>query len=99
MQRFLICLAIGGALSACTSFEMDETRLSCAELADRRAAQQFAADSAGLEHRRAGGAEESSLQRDLIRMDAESYRRAVYEDCLRLRGRAAPGGQPEQDGD
>jgi uncharacterized membrane protein YccC len=98
MQRFLILLAIGGALAACTDFETDEARLSCAELADRRAAQQFAADTASLEHRRAGGAEESTLQRDLIRMDAESYRRKVYEDCLRLRGGTAPGEQPQDGG-
>lgn len=95
MQRLMTCLAVGVALSGCTVFERDETRLSCAELADLRAAQQFSADSAALEHRAAGSAEDSSLQRDMIRMDAESYRRKVYEDCLRLRGQA-PGELPAQ---
>jgi hypothetical protein len=63
----------------------DESALSCAELAEQRAERQFAEDSAALEDRHAGQIRDNALQRDLLRLDAESYRTRVYRNCLKLR--------------
>ncbi len=72
----------------------DEALLSCAELAERRAARQYAEDSAALEDRQAGQTRDSALQRDFLRLDAESYRTRVYRDCLKLRDGPEPAEQP-----
>jgi hypothetical protein len=74
--------------------EADQTSLSCAELAERRAEQQFVEDSAALEDRQTGQVRDSALLRDFLRLDAQSYRTRVYEDCLRLRGVPEPAVQP-----
>ena len=94
MRRPVILLATICALALQTGAGADEALMSCAELAERRAARQYAEDSAALEDRRAGQTRDSALQRDLQRLDAESYRTRVYQDCLRLRGRPETTAQP-----
>ena len=79
--------------------EADTAGPSCAELAERRAAQQYAEDIAALEDRQVGQIRGSALRRDFLRLDAESYRARVYEDCLRRRGERAPAEQPPPSGD
>lgn len=69
-----------------TNDRADSRALSCAELADRKAARQHASDSASLDEREGGADEASALSRDLIGMEAAAYREQVYRECLRLRG-------------
>lgn len=90
----MILLATICTLSLDTGAGADEALLSCAELAERRAARQYAEDSAALEDRQAGQTRDSALQRDFLRLDAESYRTRVYRDCLKLRGKPEPAEQP-----
>jgi hypothetical protein len=94
MRRPLILLATIFTLSLHAGARADEIRMSCAELAERRAERQYAEDSAALEARQAGQTRDSALQRDFLRLDAESYRTRVYEDCLRLRGGPEPVERP-----
>lgn len=90
MRRVLILLAAICGLSLHAGARAEETGLSCAELAERRAAQQYADESAALEDRQTGQIRDGALQRDFLRLDAESYRTRVYQDCLKLRGGPEP---------
>ncbi len=72
----------------------DESALSCAELAEQRAERQYAEDRAALEDRHAGQVGGNTLQRDLLRLDADSYRTRVYRNCLKLRGNTEPAEPP-----
>ncbi len=60
---------------------------SCSQFAERRAAGQYAADTASLDEREGGllGAR-GGVRRDLAELDAESRRRALYRNCMRQRG-------------
>lgn len=72
----------------------DENIRFCAELAERRAERQYEEDSAALEARQAGQTHDSALRRDFLRLEAESYRIRVYEDCLKLRAGSQPMERP-----
>jgi len=102
MRRAALLLAILSALllhAGAGARADEEAPLSCAELAERRAARQYAEDSAALEDRQAGGLRDSALQRDLLRLDADSYRARVYEDCLKQRRATEPSIEPAPGGD
>lgn len=88
-----VLVAICG-LSSLPAAAADESDLSCAELAEKRAAQQYVEEMAAREDRGSGQVRDSALLRDLLRLDAESYRKKVYEDCLRLRRGSPPAQQP-----
>ncbi len=90
MRRAHILLAPIWGLSASLAVHADEDRLSCAELAERRAAQQFAEEDAAREDRQAGQVSDGALQRDFLRLDAEAYRMRVYRNCMQLRGAPPP---------
>jgi len=92
-------LAVLCVLPADVAAQADTAGLSCAEVAERRAAQQYAEDIAALEDPQVGQIRGSALRRDFLRLDAESYRARVYEDCLRRRGERAPAEQPPPSGD
>ena len=98
MRRTVILLATICSLSLHTGAGAEEVRLSCAELAELRAAQQFTEDSAALEDRQTGQVQDSALRRDFLRLDAESYRTRVYQDCLKSRRAPAPAEQPAPPG-
>jgi len=82
-MRKLAILTAGVVLVACTPTP-DEDR-SCAELARARANAQMERELALQEQHQAGGTGQAELQRNFIAMDAERYRRAVYEECMRRR--------------
>jgi len=63
----------------------DEATLSCAELAERRAERQYAEEEDARADRQSGPEWNGALQRDILRLQAESYRKKVLRDCLRLR--------------
>lgn len=84
MRNLTILMALGTMLAACADARDDG--ISCAELARTRAAEQVERETALLEQYEIGLPEKSELQRKFIAMDAEKYRTAVYEDCLRRRG-------------
>lgn len=86
MRRLIMPITAGTLLAACAAAPGDET--SCADLAQTRAAEQFERESALLEQQESGRAEKSDVQRKLIAMDAEAYRVAVHEECLRRQGPA-----------
>jgi len=92
LSALLFVMILG--LSILPAYAADEPDLSCEELANRRATRQFTEEDAAREDRQAGQAGDSALQRDLLRLEAESYRKKVYEDCLRLRGRPEVGEEP-----
>ena len=89
MRKLATLMAAGAALAACASAPDD--RRTCAELAQARAAGQIEQEIAQLEQREAGRPDKSEVQRKLIAMDAEAYRVAVYEGCLRRRGLTTEG--------
>lgn len=86
MRNLAILMALGTMLAACVDARDDE--ISCAELARIRADEQAERETALLEQLETGLPDKSELQRKFIAMDAEKYRTAVYEDCLRRRGLA-----------
>ncbi len=94
MRHAHILLAPVLGLSASLAVHAEEDRLSCAELAERRAAQQFAEEDAAREDRQAGQMSDGALQRDFLRLDAEVYRMRVYRNCMQLRGAPPPAEEP-----
>ncbi len=87
-MRISAFTVIGGLLLAsCAAGPAKDEDLSCAELARRQAAAQFARETALLDEQGAaqGG---GGLQRDFIAGDAEALRQELYRDCLRRRGEA-----------
>ncbi len=90
MRAAIILVAAVWAVSVPPAAGADEARLSCAELAERRAAQQFLEEDAARQDRQTGQVGSGDLQRELLRLDAESYRTRVYTNCLRLRTAPAP---------
>lgn len=96
MRYLAIVAAMICGLSPSPAAAADETDLSCAELAEKRAAQQYMEEDAAREDRQAGQVRDSALQRDLLRLDAQSYRDRVYRDCVRLRAQPEEGQEPAQ---
>lgn len=95
MRYALIVLAAVAALLPGTGVASDDGNLSCAELAKRRANQQYADDIAALEDRQAGLMGDGAVMRDLLRLDAKAYQAEVYKDCIKQRGEApTPDGTP-----
>ena len=86
MCKLVILAAAVAALAACAS--SPDAGRTCAELAHARAAGQMERETALLEEQERGRPDKSEVQRKLIAMDAETYRAAVYEECLRRRGPA-----------
>lgn len=72
----------------------DTSALSCAELADLRAAEQYEAETAPLDERDGGLFQDSGLLRDFVVIDAAARRRAVEEECQRLRSQPDAGATP-----
>ncbi|MEN8194884.1 MAG: hypothetical protein ABFS30_00035 [Pseudomonadota bacterium] len=89
MRKLAEMIMAGVALGACTGAPGGER--SCADLAQTRAAEQMERETALLEQQELGRPNKSDPQRKFIAMDAETYRTAVYEECLRRRGLAAAG--------
>lgn len=87
------------ALAACAApagfgrQDKAEAPPSCAELAQRKAAEQYQRDSESADQRLGGSIQDSSLRHDLRAMDAAARRQQVYEQCLKLR--ASPDGQTD----
>ena len=86
MRNLTILMALGTVLVACA--DSPDDGISCAELARVRAAGQVDRETALQEQHEIGLPDKSELQRTFILMDAETYRAAVYEECLRGRGLA-----------
>jgi hypothetical protein len=87
MHKLAKLMMAGATLSACAGPPSDER--SCAEMAQTKAAGQLGRETALLEQQEQGQAEKSEVRRKFIEMDAEAYREAVYEECLRQRGPTA----------
>lgn len=84
----LVALAACGA-PAQPGAEADRP-ISCEELAQRRATQQYDSDTASTDQRLGGSIQDSTLRRQFLTMDAAARRREVYEECLRLRSVPVP---------
>lgn len=93
MQRFYTLLAVGAVVAGCAAQTARQPDVSCEKYAERRAGQQYTAEADALSDRQFGN-QDSALERDFIRMDAESYRAQAYRNCVQLR--AGPGALPQQ---
>lgn len=85
-----LVLAAGCAASGGTARAPDEQPMSCAELAEQRATEQYDDDTASAESRQGGAIQGSALRQQLREMDASARREAVYDECIRLRNRPTP---------
>lgn len=74
----------------------DTPVLSCAELAEQRAAEQYESDMARQDARESGLFQDDGLARDFAAADAEARRVAVEEDCERLRATPAESRPPAE---
>ncbi|UCH74694.1 MAG: hypothetical protein JSU82_02225 [Rhodospirillales bacterium] len=97
MRYAVLVIGLGCGLSAPMA-AAGQSDSSCAELATQRAERQYREEDAAHRDRQAGLLQDSELQRDLLRLDAETYRRKVYRDCLERRGAAPPPGRTPPDG-
>lgn len=86
MHRIALIIVLGAGLAGCDG--VPDARRSCAELAEARAAELLDRETAKLEAQEMGTPHQSEIGRKLIRIEAEAYRKQVYEECLRRRGLA-----------
>lgn len=84
MQRLGLLIFAAAALSGCA--QAPDSAMSCADLADARAASELRQNLADLEEREVGQAQQSEVERMLYEIDAKKYREQVYRECLRQRG-------------
>lgn len=102
-----ILLAAAAALAACAApptdgrdrVSPDTPPLSCAELAEQRAEEQYESDLARQDAREFGLLQDDGLARDFAAIDAAARRRAVEEECKRLRAEPAGAAPPPQTGE
>ena len=81
MRNLTILMTLGTMLVACADARDDG--MSCTELARIRTAEQVERETALQEQHEVGLPDKSELQRKFIALDAETYRAAIYEECLR----------------